>query len=69
MIKHYYPNRTTQRIQEDLALINSLDINRPRNHRKSIPALPEWIWSLTQILAIAGFVFCMYALFLEVFYQ
>jgi len=35
MHQHYYPNRTTQQIQQDLAMINSLDRSRPRNRRNT----------------------------------
>lgn len=65
----YTPNRSADDIRADLAMIQSLRPDRKRNHRKVIPAVPEMVWTICQILAIVGFVSCMYALFLEVFYQ
>jgi hypothetical protein len=35
MHKHYTPNRTTQQIQQDLAIIQTLRKDRPRNHYRS----------------------------------
>ena len=35
MHKHHYPNRTTQQIQEDLHLIQSLRRDVPRNKRRN----------------------------------
>jgi hypothetical protein len=65
----YTPSRSADQIRADLAMIQSLRPDRKRNHKKRIPAVPEMVWTLCQVLAIVGFVACMYALFLEVFYR
>jgi len=65
----YTPNRTSMQIRQDIAMIQAMRPERPRNKRRHATEVPNWVYRLVSSVCVIGVGFCLVNILSAIFHQ